>query len=89
MDTPTQLDPMDIFYDYYGEYFSGRDVRLNALQTLAQIHFCAGNPKPPDRMKSIEALFELLGSGGTGANRADAANIYDKLREDAGLYRLE
>jgi hypothetical protein len=89
MDTLTRPDPMDTFYDYYGEYFSGRDVRLNARQTIAQIQFCAGNPKPPDRMKSIEALFELLGSGGTGASREDAANIFDKLREDAGLSRLD
>jgi hypothetical protein len=89
MNTPTRADLMDLFYDYYGEYFAGRDIRLNARQTIAQIHFCAGNPKSPDRMKSIDALFELLGSGGTGANRAKAANIYDKLREDAGLYRLD
>jgi hypothetical protein len=89
MNASSRPDPMDVFYDYYGEYFSGRDIRLNALQTIAQIHFRAGNPKPPNRMKSIEALFELLGSGGTGANREHAANIYDKLCQDAGLYRLD
>ena len=81
-------DPQALFYHYYGEYFAERDTRVNALQSVVAIHQFAGNPNPPNRTRSIDALFELLGSGGTGTSREDAAGIYDKLREDAGLYHL-
>jgi hypothetical protein len=82
-------DPQALFYRYYGEYFAERDTQVNALQTVAAIHQFAGNPNPPNRTRSIDALFELLGSGGTGISREDAPEIYDKLREDADLYRLD
>jgi hypothetical protein len=88
MSSADSKDPKGLFYHYYGEYFAERDTRFNALETVVAIHLYAGNPDPPDRTKAIEALFELLGSGGTGTSREDAAGIYNKLREDAGLYHL-
>ena len=82
-------DSENRFYDYYREYFAGRNIRYNALQTVAQLHMLAGDPDPPNRNTAIQALFEVLGSGGTGTTLKDSAAIYDKLREDAGLYRLK
>jgi hypothetical protein len=82
-------DFKDRFHKYYGEYFAGRNVRYNALQTVAQLHALTGDPDPPSRQKAIEALFDVLGSSDTGSTLEDSAAVYDKLREDAGLYNLK
>lgn len=82
-------DSENRFYNYYGEYFAGRNIRYNALQTVAQLHMLADNLDPPNRIRAIQALLKVLGSGGRSITLEDSAAIYDRLREDAGLYWLK
>jgi hypothetical protein len=47
-------DSENRFYNYYGEYFAGRNIRYNALQTVAQLHMITGDPDPPNRNTAIQ-----------------------------------